>query len=75
MDNQLKRITLGHEGSQDCCLCLDDKEYLIESLGWNMLAFVKDGTLDFKNERNLKIFLDYIYNNFPIDDDENITGD
>lgn len=75
MNNQLKRITLGHQGSQDCCLRLDNKEYLIESLGWNMLSFVRAGILNFKNERDLKIFLDYVYENFPVDDGENIIGD
>ena len=31
-------VSLGYEGPTDCCLCINDKAFLIESLEWKIVG-------------------------------------
>ena len=57
-------ISVGHCGSADCCLCLDDKEYLIESPAWNLLEHVMYNRVSAKYDTKL---LRIIYENMDND--------
>lgn len=64
-------ITLGYCGPTDCCLCLTTpegtKEYLIESLAWNLCSILATKAAGFANypshilEEPDKAICDYIF--------------
>lgn len=61
-------ITLGRQGPTDCCLNLNDKVFLIESVGWQMLDILwNDNSLvtreDIKDSFEIQKLLEIIYNN------------
>ncbi len=62
------KITLGHEGSADCTLKINDKEYAIESDAWNLLSIIRDGIdKNTQSNRTFQSLLEYIYTNFDSD--------
>lgn len=55
----LDRITVGKMYPTDSTMCLDDKEYTIESNAWNIISLLKENKID--------LLLNYIYENFNKD--------
>ena len=61
-------ISLGREGPTDSCLKLNDKEFLIETVGWQMLDVLwNDASLitqeDIKDSFETQRLLGIIYDN------------
>lgn len=59
IDKIISRIKIGIEGACDCTLLLDEKEYLIESTGWELLGYIM--------QKDFNGLLNYIKENFTDD--------
>lgn len=62
------KIYLGKMCPTDSCICINDKEYSIESDAWNLISIIYDNTdKNTQLNREHQNLLEYIYNNFDKD--------
>lgn len=60
------RISIGYQGATDSCLCINDKEYCVESRAWNLISIIQNSEVDIDDDAQQNL-LRFIYHNFEED--------